>query len=173
MRRLALILTLLMLPAVAAACGGDDAGEAVDAGDDAQTIEVSASDFEFDPPELTADAGDVTFELTNDGGAPHALAIRGHGMDESSDVIDGGDSTSFTVTLEDGEYEIYCPVGDHEDRGMVGTLTVGSGGDGGATTHEDTTTDDGETSEDETETEGGETETDDSSGSGSDDATNY
>ena len=68
-----------------------------------------------------------------------------------------GDSTSFTVTLEDGTYEIYCPVDGHKDMGMVGTLTVGAGGggSGGTVTDDDTSTDDS------------------GSGTGSDDDTNY
>jgi uncharacterized cupredoxin-like copper-binding protein len=28
------------------------------------------------------------------------------------------------VNLKAGIYELYCPVGDHEKRGMVGTLSV-------------------------------------------------
>jgi plastocyanin len=175
-KRLPLTLVVAVaLPLALVACGGEN--QAAETGAAAQTLAVTATDFRFDPAELRADGGEVAVALTNDGGAPHALAIRGHGVDESSDVIDGGDSTEFTVSLEDGTYEIYCPVGDHEEQGMVGTLTVGSGG--GATTHEDdSTTEDTET-EDDTggadtgKTETGETDTDDSGGSGSDDATNY
>ena len=36
---------------------------------------------------------------------------------------------------------MYCPVGDHRDRGMEGTIIVGGGG-GGTTTDETTTDDD-------------------------------
>jgi uncharacterized cupredoxin-like copper-binding protein len=28
------------------------------------------------------------------------------------------------MNLEPGEYKFYCPVGNHEQAGMVGTLTV-------------------------------------------------
>jgi uncharacterized cupredoxin-like copper-binding protein len=28
------------------------------------------------------------------------------------------------VDLDAGEYKFYCPVGNHEQAGMVGTLTV-------------------------------------------------
>ena len=180
MKRLALLLVALSLPLALVACGGgDEEGDVIgaDTSGAAQTLSVTALDFEFDPAELSAHAGEVTFELGNDGDAPHALAVRGNGRDDSSEVIDGGESTSFSLDLEDGTYEIYCPVDDHEEQGMVGTLAVGLGGDGDdATTHEDTTTGETETHEDEDdsgETETGETETGDSGGSGSDDATNY
>ena len=177
MQRLALLfLVLLALPVAFAACGGDDdaTGEGSAAG--GETIQVSATDFAFDPEAITASDGTITFEFTNDGGAPHALAIEGNGVNESSEEIAGGESTTFEVSLEDGTYEIYCPVGDHRDRGMTGSLTVGIGG-GGTTPSEDQTgetdTEHEDESEDETHTETGESSTEDSSGSGSDDDTNY
>jgi plastocyanin len=140
------VLLVVALALLAAGCGGGD-GEGDDeaTGDAAaQTIQVSATDFQFDPADLTADAGEISFELTNDGEAPHALEIEGNGVEEASDTIDPGASTTLTVELEDGTYEIYCPVGDHADRGMVGTLTVGAGGGaGGATTGHDGETDTG------------------------------
>ncbi len=43
-----------------------------------------------------------------------------------SETIAPGDSTtfSFTAPTEPGQYTYYCNIGDHRDRGMVGTLTV-------------------------------------------------
>jgi plastocyanin len=171
MRIFALLAVALALP-LASGCGGDEdedgnGAQATDTGAAAaQTIQVSANEFAFDPSEISAQPGEITFELTNAGGAPHALEIEGSGVEESTETIDGGDSTSLTVDLDEGTYEIYCPVGDHADRGMVGTLTVGAGaGAGGGGT-----TDGGTTTDGETETENGETETedeDDDSGSGS------
>jgi plastocyanin len=163
MRVFAVLLAALAIP-LAAGCGGDEdnganGAQATDGGG-AQTIQVSATEFQFDPSDISAAPGEITFELTNDGSAPHALEIEGSGVEESSETIDGGDSTSLAVDLDEGTYEIYCPVGDHKDRGMVGTLTVGSaaGAGGGGTTT------DGET---ETEQNGTETEDeDDDSGAG-------
>ncbi|MBA0126442.1 hypothetical protein H0B56_12905 [Haloechinothrix sp. YIM 98757] len=45
-------------------------------------------------------------------------------MEEETADLEPGESEKFTVTLEVGEYEIYCPVGDHEHRGMRTTITV-------------------------------------------------
>ncbi len=146
MRSLLLAVLLAVLVVPLAACGGDEGENGATDAAAAQTIQISATDFQFEPADITADAGEISFELTNDGESPHALEIEGNGVEEVSDTIDPGASTTLTVELDEGTYEIYCPVGDHEDRGMVGTLTVGAGGgSGGATTGEDT----------------GETETDD------------
>ena len=157
MRLLSLVLVVFAIP-LAAGCGGEESG--TEGGGGGQTIQVAASDFEFDPAELTADPGEISFELTNDGEAPHALEIEGNGVEESSETIDAGASTTLTVTLEEGTYEIYCPVGNHKDMGMVGTLTVGSSGAGGGATTDETHTETGETETDETETDESETEPD-------------
>jgi plastocyanin len=134
MKILPLILIALIVP-FAAACGGSDSSTTGAPSASGQTVDVTATDFHFGPPALTAEAGTVTFKLTNNGQTSHALEIEGNGIEESSDTISPGDSTELTVDLEEGEYEIYCPVDSHKDMGMVGTLTVGSGG--GAATMED------------------------------------
>ncbi len=135
MRFLTLILIALALP-FAAACGGDDDSSADTAaatggGGGGQTVELAATDFHFSPPTVSVEAGTVTFVLANNGEAPHALEIEGNGVEEESDTIDPGSSTELTVDLAEGEYEIYCPVGNHKDMGMVGTLTVGAASAGG------------------------------------------
>ena len=156
MRALAVLAALVCVTLTSACGGGDEAGgdgttTAASKGT-AQRVEISAKDFLFQPARLSVEPGKVTFVLTNDGNAPHALEIEGNGVEEETDTIDAGDSTELTVDLEDGTYEIYCPVDGHRERGMEGTLTVGPGG--GATTDD---------------SEGSETETgeDDSGGSGS------
>ena len=145
-RRLALVLLPIVVaaPLAVAACGGGD-DEAAQGGEPRETIEVSATEFAFEPSEITLDAaGTYRFVLTNDGGAPHALEFEGNGVETETETIEGGETAQIDVTLEEGEYEIYCPVGNHADQGMVGRLVVGGGAASG----------------------GGATETDDSSGPG-------
>ena len=136
----------LALPLSLLACGGDDGEEA-----SGQTVDVSATEYSFDPSDIQVDAaGNYTFHLTNAGNEEHALEIEGQGIEEGTDIIGGGDSADVTVDLAEGEYEIYCPVSNHRELGMEGTLSVG-GGAAGAGTGSDTT--EGETtSEDDTGT---------------------
>jgi plastocyanin len=137
MRLLTFILIVLALPFAAACGGGDDSSSNTSAqtggggGGGGQTVDLTATDFHFSPPAITVDAGTVTFVLTNNGGSSHALTIEGNGVDESSDTIGPGDSTELTVDLTEGEYQIFCPVGNHADMGMVGTVTVGAASAGG------------------------------------------
>jgi plastocyanin len=93
------------------------------------TLKLSADPggaLKFDKSSLTAKAGDVTIALTNPSSAtaPHAVEIEGQSVEEESDVIEPGGSANVTAKLEPGEYEFYCPVGNHQDAGMEGTLTV-------------------------------------------------
>ena len=87
-------------------------------------IAISGTEFKFAPANVDVKAGRTTFRLRNDGAAPHALEIEGQGIEEETEVIQGGQTASLTVNLKPGRYEMYCPVGNHRDMGMVGTVTV-------------------------------------------------
>ncbi len=99
----------------AAAGGGSGGGE---------QVEITATEFKFDPSEVTTGAGEVTFTLRNDGSAEHNLEVEGNGVEEVSDTIGGGESTELAVDLKPGTYEIYCAIDDHKGLGMEGELTV-------------------------------------------------
>jgi uncharacterized cupredoxin-like copper-binding protein len=73
----------------------------------------------------------------------HALEVESESEDleEETDDIAPGGSAELTVELAAGEYELYCPIGNHKEQGMEGRLVVGGGGagggdDDGATTEE-------------------------------------
>ena len=122
-----------------AACGGDDDDEDTSAattpttaqtgaagGGDGETVDVTATDFRFDPSDPTVAPGEVSFDVTNDGEAPHNLEVEGPtGQAELPEDLQAGDSGEFSVDLsEPGTYRFFCPVGNHEDLGMVGEVTV-------------------------------------------------
>lgn len=151
---------LLALVVVLVGCGGNGDDEGNGSGAAAgETVAVSARDFSFEPADIRVDAaGTYTFRLTNDGDAPHALEIEGGDLEEETETIDPGGSTELTVDLAEGEYVLYCPVGDHRERGMEGRLVVGAAGAGmGGTTEAD----DGEDADEDSD--------DGADGSGSDD----
>jgi plastocyanin len=144
MRTIAVLAAALVL--ALAGCGGDDdenGGTAANStpteeaapeeesgggggGGGGETISLAAPEdgsLVFEPSELSAAAGEVTIEFDNPSSNPHAVAIEGNGVDESSDTVTG-DSTTLTANLEAGEYTFYCPVEGHRAGGMEGTLTV-------------------------------------------------
>ncbi len=89
------------------------------------TIEVQETEFSLDPSEITLDRpGTYVFRAVNSGDVVHALEIEGEGIEEETENIQPGESAELEVNLEPGTYKLYCPVGNHEERGMTGTVTV-------------------------------------------------
>jgi uncharacterized cupredoxin-like copper-binding protein len=121
-----------------AACGGDDDDESESAattapteettagGGGGETVDLTATDFKFNPDDPTVKAGDVTFKVTNDGQTVHNLEVEGpNGEAEIEGDVQPGDSGEVSVDLsEPGKYEFYCPVSNHKELGMVGEVTV-------------------------------------------------
>jgi uncharacterized cupredoxin-like copper-binding protein len=99
-----------------------------------QVVRLSATDFRFTPADPSVEkAGTVTFRVVNDGQAVHALEVEGPAGEAETDAIQPGDSAALEVDLsEAGSYEMYCPIGNHEQMGMKGTVSVAGGGGGRA-----------------------------------------
>lgn len=87
-------------------------------------VEMILKDFHLDPKQLTVKAGTITFILSNGGRYTHDFRIEGHGVDEGTPKIAVGRDFRWEITLEPGEYRISCPISNHDERGMVGILTV-------------------------------------------------
>jgi plastocyanin len=92
-----------------------------------QTIEVSSVDFSFELAEDSFAPGTYEVTLTNEGGATHDLVVERDGEDvAASEQIGPGESSTFEVTLEEGEYVFYCSVGNHRSMGMEVPVQVSS-----------------------------------------------
>ena len=80
--------------------------------------------IKFDKTTLTAKAGKVTLEMSNPSQLPHAVAIKGNGVDVDGKTVGNGETSTASTDLKPGTYTFYCPVPGHEAAGMKGTLTV-------------------------------------------------
>jgi uncharacterized cupredoxin-like copper-binding protein len=89
---------------------------------EATRVEVVENEFKIILPDTQLRAGEITFEVKNEGKIPHDLAIRG--MEEKTELIPGGGSDELTVTLDAGTYELWCTVPGHEEAGMVLEISV-------------------------------------------------
>ena len=145
MQRITWILALLLAAGalLAAGCGDDEdeggggAASTPEATEEAPAEEPAGGDggealtltadpggaISWEPAELSAPAGSVTITLVNESDVPHAVEVEGNGVEEESETITASE-TDLTVDLEAGEYTFYCPVGQHRQNGMEGTLTV-------------------------------------------------
>ena len=120
-------LSVVPLLLVAAACSDSlDAGNESSPGDrqPGAIVNVGLADFTIDMP-ASIDEGVVTFSVTNEGQTEHGFKIVGAGLEEELDrALQPGETRELSVSLKFGTYEVWCPVGDHRDRGMVATLQV-------------------------------------------------
>ena len=91
-----------------------------------ETLKLAAdkSALKFDKSSLTAKAGKVTLEMENPSQIPHAVAIKGNGVDVDGKTVGNGETSTASTDLKPGTYTFYCPVPGHEAAGMKGTLTV-------------------------------------------------
>jgi uncharacterized cupredoxin-like copper-binding protein len=91
------------------------------------SVNLSATDYKFDPSDPSVKAGQVTFNEQNNGQVTHSLEIEdvtpGHDQELEGDVSPG-QSGKLTVNLAPGKYEFYCPVDNHKEMGMEGDITV-------------------------------------------------
>jgi plastocyanin len=107
------------------------AGAAAPTGGAAATTEVGATEFAFDPKELSVPAGPHEFSLKNTGTVAHTFLIEGV-TDLEKIVATKGSTGTGTVDLKEGEYVFFCDETGHRAGGMEGKLTVTPGKAGAA-----------------------------------------
>jgi len=125
LRRVVAAAIATLVAATLAACSSDPAPpETPAAGADRGTVvNVSAVEMAFVVPEPPTTAGTYTFVLTNDGAMSHDLVIENVDGAETA-VIGPGETAEFTVTLEAGDYVLYCSVSNHRAQGMELSFTL-------------------------------------------------
>ena len=142
-RSSALVAALVLAAGGLAACGDDDEDTAATPPPPAatqtettgateepaagETVEVATDPggaLAFVQDSLSAPAGSVTFEFTNEANIPHDFQIEQDGEDvDGTEVITQAEE-DLTVELEPGTYTYYCSVGNHREEGMEGELTI-------------------------------------------------
>ncbi|MDQ3940006.1 MAG: cupredoxin domain-containing protein [Actinomycetota bacterium] len=114
----------LLLVAAAGGCG-EEAGDDEPGGTDvAQSVELEAYDYYFEPTALSVELGaDVTIEFANNGGVTHSFTAPD--LDVEVEAQNGSDATvEFTVPNQPGSFDFFCRF--HPDS-MNGTISIGGG----------------------------------------------
>ena len=108
-----------------AGCGGDEQPEPT-ADRAGGSLTVTETDLALDPSAARLPrAGAVQVAVVNRGTTTHALAIKTRDGTRSTGTIEPGRSATLSVRLPAARHVWYCPVGDHRERGMRGTIAVG------------------------------------------------
>jgi uncharacterized cupredoxin-like copper-binding protein len=90
----------------------------------AAPVEVHLSEYAIKMPP-TLPAGPTTFAVHNDGLKIHSFKIEGPGIDQLlSAPVEPKATGTLTVTLQAGEYKVYCPISSHGAKGMTAKLVV-------------------------------------------------
>lgn len=87
-------------------------------------VPITEKDFFLEPETVVIQPGKITFVITNAGKYTHDFRVKGEGLEERSQKIGIGRSHRFSLTLQEGEYEMSCPLSNHADRGMTGKIIV-------------------------------------------------
>ncbi len=109
-----------------AACGGDDAGSSPEIPADADLVVRAVPTIRWDSPTYTVTGGEAKVVLVNEESIYHDMVIlEGDNVivgDVNWEVTAKGDVAVQTLTLEPGEYAVFCRVPGHST--MNSTLTV-------------------------------------------------
>jgi plastocyanin len=88
-------------------------------------VNVTEKEFSIALSQATFTPGTYTFVVKDEGAVSHNLNIKGPGITNAvTSTISAGGSTSLTVTLKSGSYELWCSIGSHKANGMDMTIAV-------------------------------------------------
>lgn len=93
-----------------------------------RVVEMEAKDHVYFPREISAKPGEQFYvNLVNGGNEPHNIHIElSQAPITFGDPLPVGQSRKLLVSAptQPGRYQIFCPVKDHRERGMIATLIV-------------------------------------------------
>ena len=104
------------------------AGQPPPPGGAAPAVAIAADpsgQLSYDKKSLTAKAGAVTVDFTNNSPVPHNVTIQQGSKNVAATATVSQSKTSVSAQLKPGTYTFFCSVDAHRQAGMVGTLTVG------------------------------------------------
>ncbi len=85
-------------------------------------IEIVFKEYEMKPDKVRVKPGKVTFVLRNEGRFAHNFHVEGPGVEAHAEKFSPGRTIRVEVALQEGEYKISCPLSNHSQRGMHGTV---------------------------------------------------
>lgn len=115
---MALGAVLVVLTVGAAVFGGGDDGQSAGAGEPVMSDTITIDAFEFQPGDITVQAG-TEITIVNDDNANHTVTADDGESFDTDNIEEGGATTTITID-EPGAYPYHC---DYHPT-MTGTITV-------------------------------------------------
>ncbi len=90
------------------------------------SVQLIASEFRFDPREVTAAPGEVRFLVKNQGAIEHNFVLENGARKTVAEIpiIEPGQALEIQAAVQAGTYTMYCSLPGHRDAGMVASLKV-------------------------------------------------
>jgi hypothetical protein len=129
MSRSCALMAVLGAAAVAAGCGGEPAAVAVPG----NTLRVKLDEYRIQPQNVRMKAGRIHLVAVNEGRLTHNLVVESITDDPTKEVVYGRTDTAHPgqtvrerdpITLKPGHYRLADTIGNHENLGQYGELTV-------------------------------------------------
>jgi plastocyanin len=92
------------------------------------TVSIDLKEYRLEPSRIKVAPGKITFVLRNAGRYAHNFHVEGNGVDITANKFSPGASVRLELDLQEGRYKISCPLSNHDERGMSGTLIVSAKG---------------------------------------------
>ena len=101
----------------------EDGGAMMEEGNNVVSFTVEGKNFSFAPSSMQVKKGDTVRVTFKNVGGFHDFVIDE--LSVATKQINTDESTTVEFVADKaGSFEYYCSVGNHRERGMVGTLTV-------------------------------------------------
>jgi plastocyanin len=115
------VIGLIAVSALAGWIGDDSAGLPAVEGPTSPALDVTATEFAYDPDAVAVAAGSFDIVLRNEGAVFHDLRIEGQAV-----IVEAGagDTSTVQASLGAGRYRFFCSIPGHVEAGMEGVLEV-------------------------------------------------
>jgi len=119
---LALLIGTAVLVLSLAGCGNDTRVVQARNG----IVELTLTDYRVGPQIVRVRKDSLTIRVTNTGRLPHAFRLRGEGGTRLKipTLKPGETGARVGIRLARGKWRMFCPLANHEELGLYGTLVV-------------------------------------------------
>ena len=118
------IITAIVLVGLALliGCNAFMSKEKVEAPQYLSELQVKLVDWNIQPVEMYAKAGEVKFVVTNEGMRRYEFQVGEYV--EQKLLINANNTSELVLNLAPGDYKVFSPMQGHEKAGMIATLHV-------------------------------------------------